>query len=98
MPDINPLRELWKDHETDRFPESCRGRDVEGRDLELLTREVEGGIMAALGEAPGMEAVVRPALEQGESDLSVVISRLSEEEKEYFGRLWVMAKMALEII
>jgi hypothetical protein len=78
--------ELWHDHQRDRFPTGCAGKEIFGVDLVMLDADVAGLVSHVVG---GTELSVdqRRILTKIREELEFVVPNLPRHAQPYFARL-----------
>jgi hypothetical protein len=88
------LDALWERHEAKPFPDDCRGRAIEGVDLEQLDADVGHCVREYLSShtlAPGERALLVRCI----GSLEQVVPRLEGDDREYFRLLEALTGILL---
>lgn len=91
------IEQLRREHESVRFPQASRGREVAGYDLVLLDADTAGCVSTfiASGELDTRRLAILRLCYQG---LGRAIAELDGEERIYFGRLENLAALVLDAV
>lgn len=93
---MDELRELWRQHVADPFPDGCRGTEVHGVDLVMLDADVAGCIDTYLGSSGKLDQQRLAILDRCRAEARSIVPRLSDQAKSYFARLERMAGLIVD--
>ena len=97
MSDELIIGRLWQEHLASLFPGNLCGKDVSGIDTVVLDADIAGCISVFLDR--GTLDVWRTAtLGLCYRDCDYLLSRVNEDEAEYFRRLALLAELVLKVL
>ena len=90
------IETLWKEHCAAKFPDSCKGEELEGIDLVLLDADIAGCVSAFIGDNGSLDAPRRQLLRELGAHAERVSTTLDPiAGREYFERLYRLSQMIL---
>jgi hypothetical protein len=91
------IEQLWREHKVAAFPQSYYGKDVNGVDLVMLDADVAGCVQTLLDRG-NLNLFQTAVLGLCYRNLSCSVPMLSDEGKEYYRRLELLAELVLKAV
>lgn len=92
---MSDIEEEWHAFQSEPFPDSCAGLEVEGIELASLDTFVAGCIDSFMAGEGRLDPEGLSVLRQCSEELGIVVKNLGGEAKGYFERLRVLSVKAL---
>ena len=95
---LGAVQALWRQHYGAPFPKGLAGKEVSGIDVTSLDSFATGCIDTFLHNGGKLDLGRTALLGLCYRDLSVALTKLAGERRDYFARLETMARLVLEAV